>query len=71
MEEIDIFQSFISQWKFQDFSVIHILRETNFEASRSCKYANFAILGALNFINLVNFSLQKVQKYIKIKMQRL
>ena len=27
-------------WKFQDFSVIQILHETNFEGSRSCKYAN-------------------------------
>ena len=52
-------------WKFQDISVIQILRETNFEESRSCKSGNFAILGALNFVNLVNFSLQKVQKFIK------
>ena len=43
-------------WKFQNFSVIQILRETNFEGSRSCKSANSAILGALNFGNLVNFS---------------
>ena len=49
MEEIDIFQSFISQWKFQDFSVIHILRETNFEGSRSAKSTISTHLKALNF----------------------
>ena len=58
-------------WKIQDISVIQILRETNFEESRSCKSGNFAILGALNFVNLVNFSLQKVQKLIKNKIQSL
>ena len=30
---------------------------------------NFAISGALNFVDLVNFSLQKVQKFIKKKSQ--
>ena len=39
--------------KFQDFSITQILREIN------C-----AIFGALNFVNLVNFSLQKVQKLV-------
>ena len=29
----------------------------------------FAILETLNFVDLVNFSLQKVQKFIKIKIQ--
>ena len=47
--------------KFQDFSVLQILREINFGKSRSSKIAVFAILGALNFVNLVNFSLEKVQ----------
>ena len=47
-------------WKFQDFSVIQILHETNFEGSRSCKYAN-----------LLDFSLQKVQKFIEIQMHDL
>ena len=39
--------------KFQDFSITQILREIN------C-----AIFGALNFVNLVNFSLQKKKKKI-------
>ena len=52
-------------WKFKDFSVTQIFREINFGESRSAKTAVFAILGALNFHNLVNFSLQKVQKFIK------
>ena len=35
-------------WKFQDFSVIQILRENNFLRIRSSKTAIFAIFGALN-----------------------
>ena len=62
---------FFTVWKFQDFSITQILREINFEDSRSGKTAFFAFLGAtnhiINFVNLVNFSLQKVQKFIKIK----
>jgi len=52
-------------WKFQDFSITQILREINFEDSRSAKTAIFAILRAVNFVLLVNISLQKVQKFIK------
>ena len=58
-------------WKLQDFSVTQILREIIFEESRSSKTVIFAILGALSFANLVNFSFQKVQKFIKIKIQSL
>ena len=54
-------------WKFQDFSVTQILREINFEESRSYKSAVFAIIEALNFVNLVNYSLQMVQKLQKSK----
>ena len=36
------------------FSVIQILREINFEESRSSKTAVLAIFGALNSVNLVN-----------------
>ena len=61
----------ITVWKFQDFSVIQILREINFGHSRSCETAILAIFGALNFANLVNFRLQKVLKFIKIKIQNL
>ena len=42
-------------WKFQDFSIAQILREINFGDSRSAKSAVFAIFGALNFVDLVNF----------------
>ena len=52
-------------WKFQDFCVIQILREINFGESRSSKIAFFAILVTLDFVDMVNFSLQKVQKFIK------
>ena len=54
-------------WKFQDISVTQILREIIFGESRSSKTAVFVILGPLNFVDLVNLSLQKVQKFIKIK----
>ena len=41
-------------WKFWDFLFTQILREINFGQTRS-----FACPGALKFVNLVNFSLQK------------
>ena len=46
-------------WKFQDFSLIQILRETDFGGCRSSKTAVFAIFWALNFVNLEHFSLKK------------
>ena len=52
-------------WKFQDFSVIQILREINFGNIRSSKTAVFVIFGALNYVDMGNFSLQKVQKLKK------
>ena len=52
-------------WKFQYFSVIQILREINFGGSRSSETAVFAILEAQNSVDLVNFSLQKMQKFSK------
>ena len=36
-------------WKFQDFSITQILREINFEESRSAKSAIVTHLEALNF----------------------
>ena len=54
-------------WIFQDFPVSLILREIIFGEFRSSEIAIFAILGALNFVHLVIFSLQKVQKFIKIQ----
>ena len=56
-------------WKFQDFSVFQILREINFGESRNSKNAIFYHFRALNFADLVNISLQKVQKIINIKIQ--
>ena len=53
-------------WKFRDFSLTQILREINIEECRSFKTAVFAIFVALNFVTLVNFSLQKVLKFMKI-----
>ena len=47
-----------------NFSVNQILREINFAECMS-ETAVFATLGAVNFVNLVYFSLQKVQKFIK------
>ena len=64
---IDIQCPFVQLWKFHDFSITQILREINFQESRSCKIAGFAISEALDFVNLANFSLQKVQSYTKSK----
>ena len=54
---------------FQDFpfSVIHILREINFEDSRSPKNVIFAILGAIDCINVVKFSLENCKNPLKSK----
>ena len=52
-------------WKFQNFSVTQILREIIFRKSRSAKPAVFAILRAVNFVHLMKFSLQKLQKFMK------
>ena len=72
---IELNKTFVKEvstvWKSQDFSVILILRETNFGESRSSKTAVFAFFESLNLVNLVNFSLQKVQQLIKIEIQSL
>ena len=57
---------FTQRWKFMPFSVIQILREINFGGYRT-KNAAFAIFWALNFVDLVDFSLLKLQKFIRIK----
>ena len=62
-------RTFLTVWKLKDFSVIHILREiTFFEEFESSKNAIFV---ALNSVVLVHSRLQKVQKFIKIKIQSL
>ena len=58
-------------WKFQDFCISEILHEINFVTSKSANIAVFAILEAMNFGHLVDFSLQKEQKYLKVKIQSL
>ena len=57
--------------KIHNFSVTQILREINFGESSSCKTAVLPNSWALNFVNLVNISLQKVQKFIKITIHSL
>ena len=52
-------------------SVTQILREINFGGSRNSKTAVFAICRTVNFVDLVNSSIQKVQNFIKIKIQSL
>ena len=66
----------ISRKKFfelsrNDILIFQILREINFGEFRNSKIAVFAIFGPLEFVNLVNFSLQKVHKIIKFKIQSL
>ena len=51
------------------FYVTQILREINFGEFRSPKTAIFAILRVLKFVNLMNFNLQKMQKFIKSKLR--
>ena len=58
-------------WELHEFSITQILREINFGESRSSETAVLAILGALYFANLIDFSLQKVQKCLKAKIQSL
>ena len=58
-------------FKFHNYSIIQILRETNFGECRSSKTTVFSILGVLNFVNLANFILQKMQKSMKMKIQSL
>ena len=60
-----IVKSASTVWKFQDFSVSQILCEIIFGVSRSSKSAIFTIFWSLNFVILVNFNLQKLQKFIK------
>ena len=56
---------------FKIFVSLRFYVKFNFVDSRSAKTSIFAILGAVNFVNLENFSLPKVQKFIKIKIQSL
>ena len=46
-------------WKLQDFSVIQILCETNFEGSKSCKSANLPFLGLCILLILYISALKK------------
>ena len=61
--------SFISciWYTFIQCGNFRILREMNFEPFGQCtssKIALYAFFGSLNFVNLINFSLQKVPKFI-------
>ena len=56
------FSSKRTEWKFQTFSAIQILREINSSDSRSSKTAIFAILDALNFDFLQFLSAESDQK---------
>ena len=51
----------LTMWKLQSFSATQILREINGREFRSCKTAFFANLGALDFVDSVDFSFQIVQ----------
>ena len=50
-------------WKCQDFSVIQILREINFEQYIKSKTAGVFIFWALDFVNFINCILQIVEKF--------
>ena len=55
--------------KFQELSVAQILREIDFGEPRGSKTGVFAILRVLKFANLVDLNLQKLQKFMKIKIR--
>ena len=58
-------------WKFQDFTVIQILREINFAKCRSSKLAVFAIFGArILFIWYIS-AFKNCKKVIEFKIQSL
>ena len=63
-------------WKFLDFSVIQILREINFEESRSSKTAILGILEALNFdfykfLHFLKAEIIKLTKFRAPKMAKM
>ena len=55
-------------WKSQDFSIAQILREINFEDSRSAKSAILAHLEALNFgfLGFLHFLKAAIYQIIQI-----
>ena len=61
----------ITVWKFQNFPITQIFREINLGESQNSKTAVFAFFEVLDFVNLVNFSLQKVQDFIQSKIHNL
>ena len=65
------FKYSLNEEKVWTFLSLKFLREINFDYSMSSKNVVFTILVVLNFVSLVNFSIQKVQKFIKIKIQSL
>ena len=62
MHNLVLHSGIATVWKFQDFSVIQILREINFGESRVLKLLFLPFYGTLKFFNLLNFSLQKMKK---------
>ena len=56
---------------FSIFLPIRFYVKSILEVSRSAKTAIFVTLGAVNLVILVNFSFQKMQKFIKDRIQSL
>jgi len=69
-EKGTIFKLIKAVWKFQDFSVIQILRQISVEGFRDSKTAVIVFLLLWNLLLWKNFSLQKVQ-FMKTKFQSL
>ena len=62
-------------WKFQNFSITHILREINFGESRSAKSAVLTHLEVLNFdsykiLHFLKAELGKLAKFIAPKIAK-
>ena len=60
----------VTVWKYQDFSVIQILREINFGEHRNSKTGVFDIYEALIFDKSAHFTVWKFQDFSVIQILR-
>ena len=69
MIPFDYMMHFSQYGNFKIFLSLRFYVKSLLVEIRSAKNAVFAIFGALNYVNLVDFSFQKAQKFMKIKVQ--
>ena len=68
-QHLVIFASLHAMQKFQDFCIIQILREINFEGSKSAKSAILTLLQALNvdFYEFLHFLKSEINQINKLQ----